>query len=32
MKLPLGCNIPEMEKGKITMAHGNGGGLSQKVI
>ena len=31
MKLPLGCNIPEMEKGKITMAHGNGGGLIPKV-
>lgn len=32
MKLPLGCNIPEMEKGKITMAHGNGGVLTQRLI
>lgn len=32
MNLSFGCNIPGTENGKITMAHGNGGTLTQKLV
>lgn len=32
MRVPFSCNIPEVENGKVTMAHGNGGVLTQKLI